>query len=362
MSAQKDDPSSEQRQKAALRAIWEDLQALSSEPEEQPLAQPDAEAPAVPHPMVAAVGAPALPAKVVADKLIPGQLGRYMLIEECGHGGMGSVWRARQVGPGGPLWEADLAIKTITDAPDARMRAMLIERLNREIEYMKRLHSINNIARIIDFGEEDGLVFYVMEFVPGKSLAEELQQRQIAKEEVVALLEKVARTVHEVHEAEFGHRDIKPANIILTPRNEPWLVDFGLAKPLTRSVLPGRIDVPMWLVPLTERRSGAVQGQPEPVSGSANPPGPASPGLTGPGYRVGTLPYMAPERILDSTISSRSSDVYSLGVTLYELLTKRRPFEGRHPVDILARVAKGLDVSPLRQAGVGQLLETICQK
>jgi serine/threonine-protein kinase len=180
-----------------------------------------------------------------------------------------------------------------------------------------------NVVTVYDAGEDAGGLYIVMELVPGRPLSELLGGRGAELDAMVALLEKVARGLGLAHERGIVHRDVKPSNILVTEWGEPKIADFGLAKMVEPTV------------ELT--RSGAT---------------------------VGTPAYMAPEqaqgRVKD--VSART-DVYALGVILYEMATGRRPHDGGSPEELLRRIAESDPPSPRElNPRIARAIETICGK
>jgi serine/threonine-protein kinase len=213
-------------------------------------------------------------------------LGHYQIVEKIGAGGMGEVYRAHD-----ERLDRDVALKVLpagvlTDE-DARRRfrkeALALSRLNHP-----------NIATIYDFDTQDGIDFLVMEFVEGSSLAEKLKAGPLQEKETATLGVQVAEALEEAHERGIIHRDLKPGNILATPKGRIKVLDFGLAKLLRPS---GDAD--------------ATQSVAETRAVS------------------GTLPYMAPEQLQGDPTDPRT-DLYALGVVLYEMATGQRPF--RHEV------------------------------
>jgi len=180
-----------------------------------------------------------------------------------------------------------VALKVLPDgaiADDAARR-----RFRREAIALSRLNHAN-IAAIYDFDTQDGVDFLVMEFVPGLSLAQTIQEGPIDEGLITRLGVQLAEALVAAHEQGVIHRDVKPGNIIVTPKGHAKVLDFGLAKFLR----------PVGMTPTPEN-------------------------LTKTGNVVGTLPYMAPEALLGGDLDARS-DIYSTGVILYEMATGRRPF------------------------------------
>ncbi len=207
--------------------------------------------------------------------------GRYERLEELPRSGMGVVYRAWD-----PVLKIEVALKTM-QADAGVERPELAERFDREARALALLDH-PHIVRIYDTGRHKGQAYFTMGFMTGGSLDRQLGRFR-EPEAAAALVEKVARAMHYVHDQGILHRDLKPGNILLDDRGEPRVTDFGLAK---------FRDSEMELT-----RAGAV---------------------------LGTLPYMAPEQAsgqLDRI--GPASDVWALGVILYELLTGRRPFEGK---------------------------------
>ena len=207
-------------------------------------------------------------------------LGRYRLLAPLGAGGMGEVWKAHDAN-----LDREVAIKVL--AHGALSDDASRERFRREAHVLSRL-SHPGVATIYDFDVQDGVDFLVMELVPGGSLASRLERGPLPIAEVIRVGAAIADALHEAHERGFLHRDLKPGNIVLTQSGQPKILDFGLALLLAA--------------------------------------GKASAKLTQTGMILGSLPYMSPEQLLGEA-DSVSTDVYALGVMLFEMSTGRRPFE-----------------------------------
>src|SRR5215831_5620378 len=218
-----------------------------------------------------------------ADALVGRTLSRYRLLERVGAGSMGVVYRAHDERLG-----RDVAIKILPGSvlPDEGAR----KRFRQEALALSRLNHAN-IETALDFDTERGTDFLVTEFVPGQSLDLRLAKGPLDETEVVAIGIQIAEALEAAHEQGVIHRDLKPSNVVLTPKGQVKLLDFGLAR----------------------LRDAAGESAP-----TVSVP-------QGAGF-VGTLAYGAPELFGGHSASARS-DVYSLGVVLYELATGRRPHE-----------------------------------
>lgn len=224
------------------------------------------------------------PALEELSELLPG----FEVQEFLGRGGMGAVYRAYQVS-----LERDVAIKILP--PHLGDDPEFAERFRREARTMAKL-SHPNIVHVYEFGrnETSGWFYLIMEFVDGADLASLIQSGAIAADETLNYIGEICSALHHAHDLGYVHRDVKPANVFLTKSNHIKVGDFGLAKLFTDSQLEGL------------------------ASGNLD--------LTMTGSAVGTMDYIAPEVLRGGVNGSdHRSDIFSLGVMFYELLTGERP-------------------------------------
>lgn len=246
---------------------------------------------------------------------LPYRFGDYELQEEIGRGGMGVVFRARQL-----ILKREVAIKMLlrgklaTEDDEARFR--------QEAESVAGLDH-PGIVPVYEVGEIDGHRFYSMRYVHGETLGQRLDNRQMPPRQGAEILKKVCQAVHYAHQHGVLHRDLKPSNIMIDENGEPHITDFGLARPIS--------DAPS----LT--RTGAV---------------------------LGTPAYMAPEQAAGNRGQlGPASDVYSLGSILYHILTGRAPFQASTPVDVVLMVLEQDPVLPrVLNPSVDRDLEMIAQR
>jgi len=219
--------------------------------------------------------------------LVGKDLGRYHILERLGEGGMATVYKAYDT-----RLERHVALKVIR--PDVGQGEEMLKRFEREAKALAQL-THPNIVHINDYGEQGGLPYVVMDFLPGGTLKQKLGQ-PMAFPEAARLLAPIARALEYAHQQKIIHRDVKPANILLTQSNAPMLSDFGIAK-------------------ILESRSKTE--------------------LTATGAGIGTPEYMAPEQWLGKAESR--TDIYALGIVFYELVTGRRPYTADTPAAILLK-------------------------
>jgi serine/threonine protein kinase len=206
-----------------------------------------------------------------------GSMGLYELQEVMEEGGQGIVYKARHTTLGHTVALKTVRVRVLPGSDTAR-------RFVREVQAVTRL-THPHIVRVYEYGEQHGQPYYTMAFLPRGSLAQHRDEYRDPRA-AAALVEKVARAVQYAHEQHIWHRDLKPGNVLLDERGEPLVADFGLAKLLD-----------------------------------------ADTQLTRTNMELGTLPYMAPEQTAHRTSEiGPQTDVWALGVILYEVLTGRRPF------------------------------------
>lgn len=237
--------------------------------------------------------------------------GRYRLLNQIGSGGMGTVYAAEHIEVG-----RKVAIKILR--AEASGRPSLVERFRREARAAGTIDH-ENIVECVDNGvTDDGLMFYVMEYLKGEDLLSVLRrERVIPWPRARAIVAQLCRALAAAHASGIAHRDLKPSNLFLIRRGDNHeflkLLDFGIAKLLV------------------EENDGE--------------------GLTKYGEVVGTTPYMAPEMAAGEAVDHRI-DVYATGVVLVQLLTGHLPFHGKSPRQVLAAILKGTtprihDLNPL---------------
>jgi len=219
------------------------------------------------------------------------QLSHYRLIEKIGEGGMGVVWKAEDT-----RLHRNVALKFVSEAgienPDT---------VDRHLREARAVASLNhpNICAIYDIGEWEGRRFIVMELLEGRGLDEQIQGEPLDIETAIELAIQIADALGAAHAKSIVHRDVKPANLFVTNSGQSKVLDFGIAK-----------------------LSADSEGQAGPDDATRT-----SLDVTTPGSVVGTVSYMSPEQALGKPLDART-DVFSLGVVLYEMITGRRAFDG----------------------------------
>lgn len=226
-------------------------------------------------------------------RLAPGTLvaGRYRIVGQLGFGGMGVVYRAHDEELGQEIALKVLRTELGTD-PE------WVERFRRELVLARQV-THKNVVRIHDIGESEGLRFLTMRLVEGRSLLDLLtSDGKLPVERALRIFRQVAEALQQAHEAGIVHRDLKPGNILLSPDDTAYLTDFGVARSLDRD------------------------------------------GHTRTGMVPGTLDYLSPEQVAGDPADARS-DIYALGIVLYEMLTGELPFASGSHAEILAQRIAG---------------------
>ncbi|MBW3575530.1 MAG: serine/threonine protein kinase [Actinobacteria bacterium] len=226
---------------------------------------------------------------------------RYELVEVVGRGGMGEVWAGRDLRLG-----RSVAVKLLS--PAVALQAGVRERFQEEARSAARLNH-PNVVLVLDSGEHEGTPFLVMELLSGRTLADEVASGPLDPERVRRVGMDVLGALAASHRAGVLHRDIKPGNVLLTADGMAKVGDFGIAK--------------------------SAEGL----------------HLTDAGMIVGTAAYLAPERIAGHPATPQS-DLYAVGVVLYEALTGTKPFEADTPVSLL-RAVEAHDIMPLAEVRPG---------
>lgn len=222
--------------------------------------------------------------------------GQFRILQRIGTGGMGAVYKAEQ-----PEMNRFVAVKILH--PKFMSRPDLVSRFRREARAMSHL-SHPNTARVFLFGQlDDGACYFVMEYLEGRNLAQVVRAGgPMEQQRAIEIMVQVCGALEEAHQAGIIHRDLKPENIFLTTQggieDYPKVLDFGLAKVTERQMRPGSVIL---------TQEGMVFGTPE---------------------------FMSPEQARGEALGP-PSDIYSLGVILYELLTGKLPIDGSKPIDFI---------------------------
>jgi len=222
--------------------------------------------------------------------------GRYEVIEELGRGGMGRVYKVydRKI-------EEVIALKLIH--PEISVNEKAIDRFRNELRFARKIGH-RHVCRMFDLGEEDHKFYITMEYVEGENLKSFIRRSgQLAPRKAISLAKQVCEGLSEAHRLGIIHRDLKPQNIMIDREGNARIMDFGIAR-------------------FTEAE-----------------------GLTGSGVMVGTPEYMSPEQVETTEVDKRT-DIYALGVILYEMVTGRVPFAGETPLAVLIKHKQELPQNP----------------
>ncbi|BBM85543.1 serine/threonine protein kinase [Candidatus Uabimicrobium amorphum] len=238
--------------------------------------------------------------------------GRYRIEKEIGRGGMGRVYRAYD-----PQLDRVVALKTLL----SQEQGNAVDRFLREAKTTAKLEH-PNIIKVFDIGTESGMNFFAMEFINGVTLKKAIQNKMSTRS-LIELMIKICRAVDYAHQNGVVHRDIKSVNIMLDANNIPYVMDFGLAK--------------VTQVSKELSRSGTI---------------------------VGTLEYMAPEQASGNTREvDAKSDIYSLGVVLYEICTGQTPFRGKSFANLIRQINEDEPRSVTEiKPRLSKHLDAICKK
>jgi serine/threonine-protein kinase len=250
------------------------------------------------------------------NQQIPG----YQLLERLGQGSMGKVYKARQLS-----MNRLVAIKVLH--PRLAANPKYLERFTQEAHIAARLNH-NNVVQAIDVGSIGSLHYFIMEYIQGTTIKDHLEAGKIYEEhEALEIVRQIAQALEHAHRRQLVHRDIKPANIILTTEGVAKLADLGLARELADSQQ-------------TEQEKGLVLGTPY---------------------------YISPEQIEGNEDIDVRADIYSLGATLYHMVTGRPPFPGTN-VDKVMRAHLKEELTPpdhlntKLSAGIGEVVEVMMAK
>lgn len=263
------------------------------------------------------LGLPALVATILGENSATSWVGRnigpYRIIEPLGEGGMGTVYRAARADE---QYEKQVAIKIVKHGLDT---PFALDRFRAERQILANLEH-PNIARLLDGGAtENGLPYVVMELIDGLPIDRFCDSHQLSIEERLRLFHTVCLAVQYAHQHLIVHRDLKPGNIFVTSEGTPKLLDFGIAKVLDPEAIPSRVEPTMDFI------------------------------------RLLTPEYGSPEQVRGEAITT-ATDVYSLGVVLYRLLTGRHPYslDGRSPEAIMRAIC---EIEPTKPSAMHEFVE-----
>jgi len=247
----------------------------------------------------------------------PEKIGRYEIKSELGRGGMATVYKAYD-----PRFEREVALKVLPREmmhdPSFRIR------FEREAKTIASLEH-PAIVPVYDVGEEDEQPYFVMRHMTGGSLADKIEKGPVSLREAARLMDRLGPALDQAHSKGIIHRDLKPGNILFDPAGEPYISDFGIAK-------------------IAQSQSTTVTG----------------------GAIIGTPAYMSPEQAQGETIDGRS-DIYALGVILYEILAGTQPYQATTPMAVVVKhitdpIPHILDTNPSLPSGIESIIEKAMAK
>ena len=255
--------------------------------------------------------------------MIPEAIAHYQIIKKLGAGGMGEVYLAQDT-----KLDRKVAIKLIR--PDSLTNENLKRRLVREAQSAAKLDH-PNICAIYDVNEAGAFTFIVMQYLEGETLAECMEREPLNLSTTLTIAEQAAEGLAEAHAHGIVHRDVKPQNMMLTQRGQLKILDFGLAKQMVSS---DSVD---------DEASTAML-------------------LSKPGHVIGTMPYMSPEQVQGEPLGP-SSDIFSLGIVLYEMLAGKHPFKDQSAALTMSRILLGEPTTTEQfKTQVSPALQTLLEK
>jgi serine/threonine protein kinase/tetratricopeptide (TPR) repeat protein len=221
---------------------------------------------------------------------------RYEIIEELGRGGMGRLYRVLDT-----KINQEVALKILR--PEISRDQQTIDRFSNELRLARQV-AHKNVCRMYHLGEDEGTHFIIMEFIPGQDLQSMIKMtKQLSTETAISIAIQISEGLAEAHRLGVIHRDLKPGNVMIDKEGIARILDFGIARTLE------------------------------------------SRGMTESGHLIGTPEYMSPEQAQDTRVDQRS-DIYSLGVILYEMVTGKVPFTGETPISITIKHIEEMPKSP----------------
>jgi serine/threonine protein kinase/tetratricopeptide (TPR) repeat protein len=271
---------------------------------------------------------PAIAPAINNRRMIPGEsVGPYIILNSLGSGGMGEVYRARD-----ERLNREVALKRLSDVT---LESDVVRRRFLKVARAAAALSHPNIATIFDVLDTGGGPAIVMEYVPGDSLARVIERSPVPTEQALEFALQMSEGLAEAHTHGIVHRDLKPANIVITPAGRLKILDFGIARSM-----------------------------------EADPKSPGAAGTVDPRTEAGRIPgtpgYMSPEQITGGRVDQRT-DIYAVGVLLYEMLTGRRPFQAPTPFESAMAAVSGAapplsELAPAVPSHVSALVERAMAK